>query len=455
MAVGLCLAMETHKSDTRLRLATISFLTLVAAGVALQGHSLQAAGPSATQPLVRGISFHEGPGGAIIIDVSVTAPVPYQTTQLSHPDRLVVDLQGARESGLKAEYPAQSPLLKRVRTGQWKSDPAVVRVVADLQGHPSFSITKQASGIRIELEPRGAGIASNPDAQAAAAHAALEALSQEDRTAQEDPPPDKAFQVHRFKDLSASLTAPVLPSHDKLIPVANPDLMKPRRKEATTIAQVSGISIQPGSQGETTVDIASSKSVPYRVFQLADPFRLVIDLKDARSSSSPKVYPVNSPVLKTVRVEQWRPGKPSVVRVVANLEGYPIFDVHAQQPGIRIELRPRYIPRPPMRNPFRFKTAPQGPQAVQRGTPSNRAVAAGGNPPVGAPGAAFAEMKVIGFIDKAGAGTQAVISHNAGVYLVSKGGTFENTFTVVAISADAVEVENTVTQQTRWIPYAP
>lgn len=454
MAAGLCLAMETHKSNTRLKLATISFLALAAAGLALPSHSLQAAGQSPAQPLVRGISLHLGPGGAVVIDIAITGSAPYRTFQLSSPERLVVDLQGARESGLKDEYAAQFPLLKRVRTGQWKSDPAVVRVVADLQGHPSSNVTKQASGIRIELKPRGAGMALNPDAEAAAAHAALEALDREKRTAQEDPPPGNVFQVHRFKDLSASLTAPVLPSHDKLIPVAAPDLMKPRRETAPTPAVVSGISIQPGSQGETTVDIASSKSVPYRVFQLANPFRLVIDLKDARNSSGRNVYTVNSPVLKSVRVDQWRPGNPSVVRVVANLEGYPIFDVHAQRPGIRIELRPRYLPASPMRNPFQFKTRPEGPRAGRRGTPSNPAVAAGG-PSASAPGTTFSDMKVIGFIDKPGAGPQAVISHNSGVYLVSKGGTFENTFTVLAISADAVEVENTSTLKTTWITYSP
>lgn len=454
MTVGLCLAMETHKFNTQLRLVTISFLMLAAAGLALQGHCLQAAGPSAAQPQVRGISFHEEPGGAVVIDVTVTRYAPYRTFQLSSPDRLVVDLQGAHESGLKGEYPVQSPLLKRVRTGQWKSDPAVFRVVADLLGHPSVNVTKQVSGIRIELKPQGAGMASNAGPGAAVSHPAPEALDPERRTAQEDPPPDKAFQVHRFKDLSASLTAPVLPSHDKLIPVAAPDLMKQRREEASTLAQVSGISIQPGSQGETTVDIASSKSVPYRVFQLADPFRLVIDLKDARDSSSRKVYPVNSPVLKSVRVGQWGPGNRSVVRVVADLEGYPIFDVHAQQPGIRIELRPRYVPGSLMRNPFQFKTASQGPRAGHRRTPSNPAVMAGGGPPAGAPGDTFSDMKVIGFIEKPGGGTQAVISHNAGVYLVSKGGIFENTFTVLAISADAVEVENTNTLKTTWITYS-
>ena len=452
MAAELCLAMETRKSKTALKLTAVSFLTLAAAGLMLHSRRVLAAGQAGTEPEVRGITVHNEAGGAIVIDVAVTGAVPYRTLHLSQPDRLVVDLKGAHESGLKGEYPAQSPLLKRVRTGQWKDDPAVVRVVADLEGDPSISITRQASGIRIELKPQGAGLASNPRAGAAQTPQAVDALEPERRAAREDLPPGKAFQVHRFKELSASLTAPVLPSHDKLIPVADPGLAKPHREEASTPAQVSGISIYPGSQGEITVDIASSKSVPYRVFQLADPFRLVIDLKDARDTSNQKVYPANSPVLKRVRMGQWHPVNPSVVRVVADLEGYPIFDVHAQQPGIRIELRPRYVPGALMRNPFQFKAGRQKPQVVDHRAPSNEDVTASVSP---APGDAFSGLKVIGFVDKAGVGTQAVISHNSSVYLVAKGGTFENSFTVLAISPNAVEVQNNSTLKAAWITYTP
>lgn len=453
MAAELCLAMETLKHKKALRVPAVSFLALAAAGVMFHSRRVAAAGQAGVAPQVREISVHEEASGAVAIEVSVSGNVSYRTLHLSHPDRLVLDLEGAHESGLQGEYPAQSALLKQVRASQWKSDPAVVRVVADLKGDPSFNITRQASGIRIELKPRGANLATNQTSGAARAHHAAGTPGRESRTALDDPPPGKAFQVHRFKDLSASLTAPVLPSHDKLIPVADPEVKKPHREQISTPAQVSGISIHPGAQGGITVDIASSRSVPYRVFQLADPFRLVVDLKDARDTSDQKIYPANSPVLKRVRVSQWRPDNPSVVRVVADLEGYPIFDVFAQKPGIHIELRPRYAPGALMRNPFQFKTTRQKPQAVDHTAISKEELTAGGNSP--APADAFSGFKVIGFIDKAGEGTQAVISHNSSVYLVAKGEKFENNFTVVAISPNAAEVQNTLTGKTAWITYTP
>ncbi|HXH50014.1 MAG TPA: hypothetical protein VNM47_11780, partial [Terriglobia bacterium] len=142
-------------------------------------------------------------------------------------------------------------------------------------------------------------------------------------------------------------------------------------------------------------------------------------------------------------------------RVVADLEGYPIFDVFAQRPGIRIELKPRRDPAATMRNPFRFETSSQGTPTKRPVLGSNQAVTTAANPLTGAPETTFSNLALIGFIEKKDAGTQAVISHQSKVFLVSKGDSFENTFTVLAISANAVEVQNTNTQETRWIAYTP
>ena len=454
MAVRFCLAMEMRMPTKALKALTVSFSMLFLLGT-VQGRRALATDKPATQPLVSGISIHEAAGGAVIIDISITQSVPYHTMQLRGPDRLVVDLKGAIESDVRGEYPAHSQILERVRTSQWKSEPAVFRVVADLKGNPSFSVKAHESGIRIELKPRAGEAGQNDSSKVADGKPSGNAPDADRQTAQEDPPPNAVFQVHRFKDLSASLTAPVLPPHDGLVPVADPDLTAPRRKETEPLALVSGISIQPDGNGAATIDIASSRSVPYRVFQLANPFRLVIDLKDARNASSQEAYPVNSPVLKRVRVGQWSKGNPSVVRVVADLEGYPIFDVFAQRPGIRIELKPRRDPAATMRNPFRFETSSQGTPTKRPVLGSNQAVTTAANPLTGAPETTFSNLALIGFIEKKDAGTQAVISHQSKVFLVSKGDSFENTFTVLAISANAVEVQNTNTQETRWIAYTP
>ncbi|TAM80285.1 MAG: AMIN domain-containing protein [Acidobacteria bacterium] len=455
MGVRYCLAMEMRMSTISPKTATTLILLLAAVGLMLPVSRELASENSANLPEVRGISIHDAPGGTVTIDISLTRSVPYQTMQLSGPDRLVVDLKGAHKADLKAEYSSRSHLLERVRTGQWKSNPAVFRVVADLKGNPAFSVIPYESGIRVELKPRVGEAGQQHNVKGVEAKPSSHHGAPLRQSAQDDPPPDTFFQVHRFKDLSASLTAPVLPPHDRLVPVAEPDLTPPRHKGHETLALVSGISIQPDNKGETTIDIASSRSVPYRVFQLANPFRLVIDLRDARNTSSQEIYQVNSPVLKRVRVGQWGQGNPSMVRVVADLEGYPVFDVYAQRPGIRIELKPRPAAPRVIRNLFRFETRTQSAKMKRLATPPNQTLAAVIDPPAAVPGNDFSNLALIGFIDKKDAGTQAVISHHSNVFLVSKGDIFENIFTVLVVSANAVEVQDTKTLETKWIPYSP
>jgi type IV pilus assembly protein PilQ len=108
-------------------------------------------------------------------------------------------------------------------------------------------------------------------------------------------------------------------------------------------ALVSDILISPGSAGEVTIDVATTKSATFHVFQLADPARLVLDVEGVRNAVSRKLIPVSSPVVKDVRVGQFREKDPEVVRVVADLAGNPLFDAHAYAGGVRVEVKPRAL----------------------------------------------------------------------------------------------------------------
>jgi AMIN domain len=438
-----------------LKTTAVSMVILSAIVLMAQCRRSTEPGPSDALPLVREISINNDQDGTVVIDVGLTQLVPYRTFQLSGPKRLVVDLKGALRALPKGVYPAQSQLLERVRVGQWQRDPAIVRVVADLKGTPAFSVNRQASGIRIELKPRSSGDRPASGSRADRPQSARNGDEDRAKTAPRMLAEKSPFTVHRFKDLSASLTAPELPAQDQLVPVTKADLSGSGREESATPAEVSGISIKPESGGETLVDIASTRSVPYRVFQLADPFRLVVDLKGAHNAARQDVYPVDSSVLKRIRVGQWRPGDPAVVRVVADLEGYPIFDVHAEQPGIRIELRPRRELGPLIRNPFEFATPQHNQQLERAAAQSNQAMTAATNSPTATPGNSFSGLKVIGFVEQKDSAIQAVISDRASIYFVPNGGTFENTFRVIAISPNAVQIQNVETLDTSWLAYTP
>jgi len=102
--------------------------------------------------------------------------------------------------------------------------------------------------------------------------------------------------------------------------------------------KATGVKISSGPSGETIVDIATTGQAPYTLLHLQNPSRLVVDLEGAINTAA-KSYTASSPYLKGVRVGQFRSGDPSVVRVVADLIGEPVFDVHARSGGIRVTLK--------------------------------------------------------------------------------------------------------------------
>ena len=127
-------------------------------------------------------------------------------------------------------------------------------------------------------------------------------------------------------------------------PAESPRVGQPVSAATTaTPAQVSDITIQTGNAGQTFVDVATSTPTPYRVLQLKNPRRLVVDLEGARKATPQKSYASESPLLKRVRIGQFQGESPEVVRVVADLDGNPSFDVHSTPGGVRIELKPRQL----------------------------------------------------------------------------------------------------------------
>lgn len=409
-------------------------------------------------PAVCGVSIKPGPDGAVLIRITTTRRIPYRILHLQNPPRLVVDFEGARNVLQRRVFASTSEVLERVRAAQWRTkNPAVVRVVADLRGAAGFDIQQQPWGVEVKLTPRGAGVlrrGTSPDRLAyrsrpESARRYWKAGPAKGRS------PSAEFPVHQFADLTASLTAPELPPQDRLIPVLKNRSLEETGAEPGPLALVSGVSIEPGGDGETVVDIASSQAVPYRVFELTGPPRLVVDLKDARDASRQSVYRAESSVLKQVRVGQWRSGDPSVVRIVADLAGAPLFDVHAQPPGVRIELRPRQEPGPVARNPFEYQR--QGPIVrISRSSARSSYVPAERTASSRTPGEMnLSDLKVLGFVDKPGVGTEAIVSDEMNIHFVPEGGAFAERFRLLKITGKAVEIEDLSTHQTAWLPFQP
>ena len=440
--------------------------------------------------LVCGVSVQYAFGGGILINIATSRPVPYQVKDVDASGKLIVDLAGARDALPHQEEVIQSSLVGRISVNQLsQSDPAMVRVTSELKGSPAYSVNTLSSGVRIEVRPAAEArkvllppvksaekpvknsVTRKPQVASPAKKIASQPVASAEQpvknpvsrkvevASRKDKAPGPSIQIHKFPGLSASLARPALPAENSSKPSTQEQSTSPAFGNPDALARVYGISIKPDVGGATSIDIASTRAIPYRVFQLSDPYRLVVDMKNARDANARPVYPVGSDVLKRVRVGQWQDGSaavPAVVRVVADLEGVPIFDVHAQEPGIRIDLRPREVISSLLRNPFAY-AMPSKSKAAASPVPGTGAMTAGTatSPGAQASNGFASDLKAMGYLQQPGLERKAIISDSYQIYFVPEGGTFDRHFRLIAMTANAIEVEDTSTTQTAWLSFTP
>ena len=108
------------------------------------------------------------------------------------------------------------------------------------------------------------------------------------------------------------------------------------------LASLTGILIQPAEDGKgTSIEVSTTRTTPYRILHLADPNRLVLDLEGARNATDRWRYSTALPCLSRVRLGRFSEKYGGVIRVVADLEGDPVYDVRKEPTGFQIDLEPR------------------------------------------------------------------------------------------------------------------
>ncbi|MFZ0961202.1 MAG: type IV pilus secretin PilQ [Terriglobia bacterium] len=264
-------------------------LTGLILGIALAPRSRAwAASEAAT---LKSVTLSAGPSGAELV-LRVDGLYSYKTVQAG-PDTLFIDLAGAMANGVARSQQWVSPLFSGYKLLRYQdaTGQPVVRVQVDMKQVRPFVVQKDAAKLRLLFGkdlPAGDATASVP------ATVPGEALA---------------------------LVAPPASSMGPLL--------------------VSKVSFDKHESGETFVDVCTSRGAKYRVTTLPNPARLVVDFEGAQNTSLQRDYPAGTAVLKSVRIGQFRAKDPAIVRVVADLNGNPVFDVHTTPAGVRIELRPR------------------------------------------------------------------------------------------------------------------
>jgi general secretion pathway protein D len=247
--------------------------------------------------------------------------------------------------------------LAREERAKRQSQPKVVSVYTNDNALRGISIEETAPATRTPEAPSTESSSKTPAADEAQPSNVVAAVEQSKMPQVEKQPEDNKENKEYGKGAFAT-------GHANLARVSGPlgAVQVATGAAAEDSAKVSGITIQAGVAGGTVVDITTSSPAPYRVLQLEDPRRLVVDLEGAYKATPQESYPAESPLLKRVRVGQFRAEKPAVVRVVLELSGNPAFDVRATPDGVRVELKPRDLLPPLLAVPGAKGEAAKPPQ---------------------------------------------------------------------------------------------
>jgi type IV pilus assembly protein PilQ len=272
-------------------LLTVTWLML--GMVIAPGSRAWAASEAAT---LQSVALSASPTGTELV-LRVDGVYSYKTAQAS-PDTLFIDLAGAKAEGVARSQEWVNPAFSGYKLLSYKdaTGQPVVRVQVDMKQAQPFTVQKDGSRLRLLFGKR---------------------------------------QIVNAAAVPALTTMPERSLADAVPPATSSGPLK-----------VSKVTLDKHESGETFVDVTTSRNASYRVAMLPNPARLVVDIEDAQNTSPRKSYAADTVVLKSVRIGQFRAKDPSVVRVVADLNGDPAFDVHATPMGVRIELRPRGMAKP-------------------------------------------------------------------------------------------------------------
>lgn len=141
--------------------ANLCAIVLVAAGVV---PAFGAGLPPASIQSVRAIRGHD----EALLEIVATRSLTPKLQSVEKPSRLVIDLPGAIFEKTREHIPFHDPQIKNIRVDQYRSAPAVTRIVVDLSSPVRYSWDVKGNRLTVHIRPDEAATAKPPTAPAAA-----------------------------------------------------------------------------------------------------------------------------------------------------------------------------------------------------------------------------------------------------------------------------------------------
>lgn len=218
-------------------------------------------------------------GTGLEVEILGDGAMQYRTMELHQPDRLVLDIPAInriRQRHLQVD----TPPLKTVRVAQFALEPAITRVVMDLDSKVPYEVRPQANGLLVSLGPSKAAASTQPQPLVAALPLPASVPSEEvvlDDTQEEIAQLSESV-AQLIEELppvveAASLSRETFQSEEPILVASN---------------EPSTIPVPPVSKMASATALLAPVASPARVAQMVEPAQPVIAQTQAEPPPAPR-----------------------------------------------------------------------------------------------------------------------------------------------------------------------
>jgi N-acetylmuramoyl-L-alanine amidase len=269
------------------------------------------------------------PGG-IRLAIRLSGPAEFRWRRLREPERVYVDIEGARLPGMPYELRVGWGGVERLWARQ--NAPDTVRVVAGLTAEMEVEAVAAEEGRRLHLDlrPRGEGEGERP--------AASDPRRPDDerRGRIEEQRPDRSREEKRRAPERREA-----PEEPPPLTITEARFLTPPAEDPATISSVTARNL---SADRAEVRVQAGRRLSYKTLRLENPARFVVDLTGGRDGLRSSLVVLEEGLLgrRAVRVGQFSESPP-VFRVVVELPKGAWGEVHAEDSGelvVEVARRP-------------------------------------------------------------------------------------------------------------------
>jgi len=254
-----------------------------------------------------GLEFENTPTPRLVLH---TTGKPAYTSYSPHPDVFVIDLPKTSKNdqlSIASTFPA--PIMSVAADEAVELGSPLTRVTIRFSRALSPAASATGDSVVVTLDPTAAIQLTEAQVEAVPAVAAVE-----------EPPAAVGTMTLANSSEPVSPVIPEVEAYDG-----------PKAKKLTGV-------LTTGAGSSLEVTLACDGSIDYSVFRLANPLRIVLDLKGVRSTVTKNSYPLGDPFIKRIRVSQFKTTPEPVTRVVLDLDEFVDYKVSRSGKNLRISF---------------------------------------------------------------------------------------------------------------------